>query len=632
MITRTLDIPEKMSFKKILRFHKFRGFIPSNKIIDKRVPGIGATSREIICRRHSIILEPFTAIIDVKKARYGEALCVVYGDYPTEKAVSDVLDYLNNKDIRFKKIMTTPESFYKVRLALEKFSNNYNNEFFMLIDECDVLIDDAMFRKNMLEVMPDFFSFTNKAMISATPEIPSDPRFDMHNFEHIILEPKYDFKRELSLVLTNNINATTREIIDFRNKKDDQPVFVFTNCKRTIAYLVKLDFISKDYMVFCNKNLNEEYFRPNEILNVSDTVTEQKYAKYNFFTSRFFAGVDFFLPFGVLPHIIMISNILQTPHSIINPRVDAVQIFGRCRKGISTITHITNLHKNGVAQEERDIIENIEKEIYHINELSKLNSKSYDKRTKKVIFDIIDKVNTNVIYKDGVINSYFKDNYLSSKLLHNIYFERRLLLERYNEGNFFIVTHHNVYKQITEEDLVYLKKVKGNRKSVEVLKQLHDMVTNYGIFNFGSDYEQFWHTLSLLANEDRLIYNAYFAIGPQEIARLKFNRPKLRSAVFESRKADKRNYVRMIDEILIRFPLNVAITIDLICKRLTEIYTLFSYEKKAGVPAKAKGTDIEEYFTFRRINGKKKVDGVYKTYYILTGLKYKLSEEAQILR
>ncbi|RYF17065.1 MAG: hypothetical protein EOO42_16095, partial [Flavobacteriales bacterium] len=98
-------IPVKgMRFKDIMDLHGFNGVIPSKFIINKRIPGLGCTSNELESKRNSIIIAPFTAIIEVKEAKYGDKLFPVYGEYDIDDVINDLLIYLNNDEILFKDI------------------------------------------------------------------------------------------------------------------------------------------------------------------------------------------------------------------------------------------------------------------------------------------------------------------------------------------------------------------------------------------------------------------------------------------------------------------------------------------------------------------------------------------------
>jgi hypothetical protein len=629
METITIGIPNKeMRFEEIMKLHGFNGLIPSKYIINKKIPGLGATTNEIESERNSIIIAPFTALIEVKKLRYESKLFALYGEYDTEQAVTDLLSYLNDDKVEFKKIMTTPESFFKVKLALTIYDINYTQNFFMLFDECDVLIADALFRSEMLKVLPDFFSFKDHSFISATPIIPSDIRFDEFGFKHLVLEPQFIIDQKLRLIVTNNINSSARDILSYCSKIDSNPVFIFTNCKTTIAYLAKLPQIVDDYKIYCSERLRNEFFGEQGFKQVFTSVSDQSFANYNFLTSRFFSGVDMLLPHDIKPHILMISNVTRTPHSIIHPNITALQIYGRCRGGITSITHLTTIYKEIPHLDENAIEQHIDKEIYHLNELRKLGKKVLTSESRKLVKDLQEKNHGNIVFNDdGTINPYYRDNYLSIKLTENIYTSEQSIVNQYNKGKFFKVDSETVYKAFSDEDINNLKKSNGKKKAIEVMKQIHSLITQYGRFYLGNEQQAYQNHLYLLQKEDPLIFEAYFLIGPHQIAQLKFNRKAIRGAIYNVKKDDDKNHLQMIDEVINSFRLNEPIYIDKIETILSAIYAQFGYKDKYGKVKKAKGSNIEQYFEGKRINGKRKINGVYRTYYILYKEKYKLSSE-----
>ena len=63
--------------------------------------------------------------------------------------------------------------------------------------------------------------------------------------------------------------------------------------------------------------------------------------RYNFFTSRFFNAVD--MELEEQPHVIMLTDVYFAEHTMIDPYTDAIQIVGRFRNGVSSITYISNI-------------------------------------------------------------------------------------------------------------------------------------------------------------------------------------------------------------------------------------------------------------------------------------------------
>ena len=130
--------------------------IPTNCILDKTIPGLGATYSEIIAKRHSFIIEPNIPVILGKTQGKKELLAV--WEKVTDKKIEA---YLNNTKIRFKKIMCTPESYMRVsRIALGLGISIYQ-DYFCLFDECEKITQDIDFRENIALPSQDFFLFTN---------------------------------------------------------------------------------------------------------------------------------------------------------------------------------------------------------------------------------------------------------------------------------------------------------------------------------------------------------------------------------------------------------------------------------------------------------------------------------------
>ena len=172
--------------------------IPSNCILSKRIPGCGATTLELITDRNSIIVVPNVPVIVSKCNKYPNLLGVYEGVNHQR-----IIKYLNDNNAY--KIMTTPESFSRVKLACKKCGINIYTDFFLLIDECQQLVKDVDYRMDVVVHMNDFFKFNQKALVSATPIGFSDPRFEENNFEIIDITVNYDYQQKITVTHTYNI-------------------------------------------------------------------------------------------------------------------------------------------------------------------------------------------------------------------------------------------------------------------------------------------------------------------------------------------------------------------------------------------------------------------------------------------
>ena len=172
--------------------------IPTNTILDKTLTGLGATHSEIYSKRNSIIIEPNVPVI-LGKLSDNRNLEAVY-----EKCTPSPIKKYLKMDIPYKKILTTPESFHKIRKAATELNINLYKEYFCLFDECEKITQDIDFRRKIAQPIYDFFQFENKAFVSATPLVMSHGEFERQKFQKIEIVPDYDYKKNLNLIITNS--------------------------------------------------------------------------------------------------------------------------------------------------------------------------------------------------------------------------------------------------------------------------------------------------------------------------------------------------------------------------------------------------------------------------------------------
>ena len=218
--------------------------IPTNTILNKTLTGLGATHSEIHSKRNSIIIEPNVPVI-LGKLNDKENLEAVY-----ERCTPHTINKYLKMDIPYKKIMTTPESFKKIRKAAMELNINIYKEYFCLFDECEKLTQDIDYRRKISQPIYDFFQFEQKALVSATPLEMSHPEFERQGFQLIKIEPDYDYKKDLELIVTNSYYKRLRIVLD--NLKDSKHICIFFNVTDGIGDLID-NLKVTDYKVFAHK-------------------------------------------------------------------------------------------------------------------------------------------------------------------------------------------------------------------------------------------------------------------------------------------------------------------------------------------------------------------------------------------
>jgi len=337
----TIDIAKGETLEDILK-----DGIPTNTIFHKTLCGIGATFLELYrSKRNSIIVEPNLPVIHGKclDDAGGKRKDILGVHEYTD--VLDIHDYMHNEEIEFKKILTTPESYHKVKLAADSAGIDLFKEYFMLFDECEHTAKDAAYRKKITSPMHDFFQYRGKAFVSSTTLTPSDPRFAEQGFTKTVVKPTYDFAIRAKLICTNNIYMTLTNYI--KSKPKGGNFFVFFNYVDGIGRIINAFGIKEQAAVFCSEKSVDKLKKAG--FTAYSQFEPNKLAKINFMTSRFFPAVDIML--DCKPHVIILTGLDMAETSIIDPKSDAIQIVGRFRKGYASVGIISDTNKDIISMD-----------------------------------------------------------------------------------------------------------------------------------------------------------------------------------------------------------------------------------------------------------------------------------------
>ena len=308
-------------------------FLPRG-IINKGVTGIGATTLEIECLRHSIIVQPLKVTAIAKSKKHEEL--IFFDSQTTSKELYKQLDAseLNGK-FPFKKIILVIDNLSKLVQELgEQIS-----EYFILFDEIDFMQGSSTYRSAIEEGVDISKEHGNFAFITATylehtdPELSQLPRT---SFKYEVSEPIDLFVKYYSakLPVRAKYSATLNQVYSYLT--DTLPK---SKCK----FLVAINSVSSIEKMADALVLNNIVTKEEISINVSQGVAENlevvdkfsgKYisddklpCKVNFITSAYFNGYDIIeeQPYELLLFSSPIKEgLLLTPHEIL-------QIHGRNR-------------------------------------------------------------------------------------------------------------------------------------------------------------------------------------------------------------------------------------------------------------------------------------------------------------
>ena len=553
--------------------------IPSNCILSKRIPGCGATTLELDTNRSSIIVVPNVPVIVSKCNKYDNLLGVYEG-----VSQSQIIEHLTNNPTR--KIMTTPESFCKVKSACEKCNINIYTDFFLLMDECHQLIKDVDYRIDIVMPMNDFFLFNRKALVSATPIGFSDPRFEENHFEIIEITADYDYRQKITVTQTYNIAKAVSQYLENHNGT----ICFFINSVVEIYSLMKHFDLLEDSAVYCAPKSRGKLKAEYGFTNAYTEWSAETMKKYNFFTGRFFTAFDLELPYK--PDLVMITDPYNAEYTMLDVDTDCIQICGRFRNGINSATHIYRVNPEIIAKSREQVEWEISAHEFAYTTIQTLYNNADNKESRFAFGAVLETLPFRKFqYSDFTKNWFAIDNEINEVLVQSQYQSYLLIEEWYKDCHFFNPTFTKCEFNENDEKLKIVKKCRSvkdkRRKMVQLLSEIKEPYSEYAL-----DY------INSIRSIDPVIVDAYEVLGKERIGELKYNQRKMNEEmILAQRKGNK-----VIKLIKNTFNVGCKYTNQKITEELTRIFDLLHIHPEKEITSKM----IKDYYQVVEWRSKKK--------------------------
>lgn len=561
--------------------------IPTNTILYKTLTGLGATYGELKTDRNSIIIEPNVPVIVGKcndpKHKENNLFGVYEGVY-----TEDVIKYLEKSADKRIKILTTPESFQKVKDAFELMDMDIYGTCFLLFDECHKIVKDADYRSDITLPFDDFFLFNEKALVSATPISFSDPRFEMQKFQIIRIEPAFEYKLPVSLIHTNNVLEQLKRTLD---KLDATDICLFVNSTDMIYSFIKQLDIENESTVFCAKK-SVEKLKNKKFKHAFEQWSKSKMKKYNFFTSRFYNALD--IELKIKPTVIMISDVYFSEYSMIDPHTDAIQAIGRFRNGVNRVCHIFNTNPNLPVrtEEEIGIYLQVSKEVY--DKIKTFYDCATSEEARNAYHGILKVLPFNqMLNKDGKENFFAIDNYVDEALLKSSYNAQEKLIASYRSNRLFDLDVESAYFPFGD-----FERLKKESKYASLKDKRKEVVRQLELLKGDDETEMIRNYKEDLRKADSFIYEAYEEIGKEMIESLDYSVKRIKEAMILKQHREKTEGTEFIQLIKNSFKVGQKYTKKYIKEELTRIYALTGVTPQKTIT----GQSIKEFFHVKEIN------------------------------
>ena len=436
-------------------------------LIDKKATGIGATTLEIKSKRNSIIVLP-TRILAKSKADkendlQGKKACLFVGtkDNNLSTSIKEINDYIDNTDIQHKNFLVVADSLKKVIQAIQDKKIDVYREYFLMVDEIDIMQSDSNYRPQLENVIDYYLKFKvqKRALVSATVGEFSHTRlYDEKKWAYtsiIINTPQRSINK---LLHTNNIHKSVSDEISKRllDSPDDK-ILIAYNSIEGIQKIINL--LDEPIQLLCGILCSEASEK--EVGAFYTKLTDSKLERQiTFMTCAYFTGIDI----EDKCHLITVSNIRKA-YSIL-PLNRITQIYGRCRNGVLSDTIIYSSNKNkfyfNIDRYREELKYKAEKIISLLNAADDLVAneeknkkkliKKLFKRIKHLIIERADEklfsntvfrlIRENVFDKSDIQPAYFNIDALCEKMTaySKIYSHKEGLLTALLEQNYIIST------------------------------------------------------------------------------------------------------------------------------------------------------------------------------------------------
>lgn len=556
--------------------------IPTNTILYKKLTGLGATYGELKADRDSIILEPNVPVIKGKCKDPKHAKDNLMGVYENV-TVDSIVKYLQACKEKHIKLLSTPESFSKIKAAFEEVDRDIYSTCYLLFDECHKIVKDVDYRENITLPFDDFFMFENKGLVSATPLDFTDPRFFKQKFQIMEIQPNFEYAQPLNLYHTNNVLQELKKRIG----NIEKPIFLFINSTETIYSIMdKLDILEQS-TVFCAYN---------SVKNLKDKKFSQAYSdwdaakmnKYNFLTSRFFNALDIELDFQ--PEVFIVTDVTMATQSIIDPFTDTIQIIGRFRNGIASASHITNTDYKFQVRSKAQL----QFRINVFEETYKILKAYYDNATSDELRDAVKAILNNhpltpLLNTDGTKNWFKIDNYMDENLVQGYYNSFDELVKNYKQCESFKLNYESQAYKLSDTE-----RLKRENKSLSIKAKRREIVEQLEILKGDETSIAMEHKRELIRT-DAFIVQAYDELGKAKIEELKYSQSPIREAMILKRYNDKRTGTEFIEMVKNRFKAGQSYELSQINKIRDEICSLLNMP-----PIKKKPKDfLSDFFELR---------------------------------
>ncbi len=319
-------------------------------------------------------------------------------------------------------------------------------------------------------------------------------------------------------------------------------------------------------------------------------------AKYNFFTCRFYSALDIWLREDEKPDVVLLTNLYQAEHSMIDPYTEAIQIQGRFRQVFDdgtrykSLIHITNIRNTLVVKSDEELEIEIQEFLKtHESLKDRLQKATADTQRNAILQEMGAVHFAEFIDENGDIDYFAIRNRYNRERVRRLYLSGEALRLGYEETGYFNIDYQTIFQPGGEDERFEIRQAstfaKRCKLMIEKLEELYGQKQKDCSFDLD--------TFLLLLKEIKdgeLIVEAFKKLGKEVFEKSKYNRADIKKALKKYNTETMRFSPEVLQEIQQIFPLNEKLQQDKIQESLETIY------KRYAIEYSVKKNTIEDYY------------------------------------
>lgn len=291
--------------------------------------------------------------------------------------------------------------------------------------------------------------------------------------------------------------------------------------------------IENESKVFCSQQSVNKLKECN-FSNISEDMT-YPFAKYNFFTCRFYSAIDIML--SIKADILLLTNLKEAYYTMIDPFTEAIQIQGRFRNEFedghryNSFTHITTINSEIQAMDEDTAKQVLDQHEKTYNSLKHQEEQATNKFVQQSICNDKNAVKyAELLDEDGNVNYMSVDNFYNEERVKGYYQSAESLKQAYEKTDYFNVNYILRIEAFKQEDLLLLKQPQTEIKQRRLIIQLLDNLDKEKQENPNFDCKPAMEMIKE-QKDSELMIRAYRKLGKQSLDKIGYTKSKIETAI-----------------------------------------------------------------------------------------------------